>query len=451
LWKGQRLNIQEKYPVTVPDSEAANNTEASILKSLRLYLIVFLVLTATAWFVVGVRGHIFHQGFPRNSLFVQPEVRFSDFTLLSKRVAHFGERNMLTRTDVIPYPYPVPSIYAFLFFIRLFPNALAAYLIFAVLSFIVATSILSLRIHQLTSRSLPQIALWLTLLMGFPLLFLLDRANIEAVIWVLILLSIVAYTRNRMLAAALLLGLATSMKIFPGLLFLLFLAKRKYGAFALAIAATAVFSIAALAGIGPSIRQAAADSSQSAQFLKKNYINIRMVEQFDHSLFGAVKQGMYVYHHRDLSQLEAAVAKTLPFYSVLIPLAVVLLYLIRIRHLPVLNQLASYLVLCVSLPYVSYEYTLVYIYLVWGAFLLFLFTDVVSGRVQIPTKAVNAIMVSCAVIFAPLGYIVFGRSFGLGGQIKTVCLIVVLWTVLKVPMPSSVFGELASRGSQSSA
>jgi Glycosyltransferase family 87 len=403
---------------------------------------ILLVLTATAWCVVGVRGHILHQGYPRNSLFVAPELRFTDFTLLSERVAHFGERNMLTRTDVIPYPYPVPSIYAFLFFIRLFPNALAVYLLFAVLSFLLATCIFSLRIHQITSKRLPQIALWLTLLMGFPLLFLLDRGNIEAVIWVLITLSIVAYTRDRMLTAALLLGLATSMKIFPGLLFLLFLAKRKYGAFALAIAATALFSIASLAGVGPSIRQAAADSSKSAQFLKDSYINVRTVMQFDHSLFGAAKQAIYVYHHRDLSQLKAAITNTLPFYSVLIPLAVVLLYLVRIRHLPVLNQLASYLVLCVLLPYVSYEYTLVYIYLVWGIFLLFLLTDVVSGRVQISNRAINAIMVSCAVIFAPLSYIVFGRSFGLGGQIKTVFLIVVLWTVLKVPMPSSVFGDL---------
>jgi hypothetical protein len=278
--------------------------------------------------------------------------------------------------------------------------------------------------------------------MGFPLLFLLDRGNIEAVIWVLITLSIVAYTRDRMLIAALLLGLATSMKIFPGLLFLLFLAKRKYGAFALAIAATAVFSIAALAGVGPSIRQAAADSSQSAQFLKDSYINVRIVMQFDHSLFGAAKQAIYVYHYRDPSQLKAAITNILPFYSVLIPLAVLLLYAIRIRHLPLLNQLASFLVLCVLLPYVSYEYTLVYIYLVWGIFLLFLLTDVVSGRVQIPNRAINAIMVSCAVIFAPLSYIVLGRSFGLAGQIKAVFLIVVLWTVLKVPMPSSVFGEL---------
>ena len=88
-------------------------------------------------------------------------------------------------------------------------------------------------------------------------MFLLDRGNIEAVIWVLVLLGIVAYTRNRMLASAILWALAASMKIFPGLLFLLFLARRKYRMFALAVTATVAFAVLALAGIGPTIRQAA--------------------------------------------------------------------------------------------------------------------------------------------------------------------------------------------------
>jgi hypothetical protein len=443
LWKGHRLNIKEKPYVAALDSEAARTAKASILEGIRLYLLTFLVLTATAWCVVGVRGKILHQPYPANSLFTGPNIRFEDFTLLSKRVAHFGERDMLTRPDLtIPYPYPVPSIYAFLFFLRLFPNGLAAYLLFAAASFVVAACVCSFRIYRTGLSALPQIALWLTLLLGFPLLFLLDRANIEAVIWVLILLSVWAYARNWMLTAAVLLALATSMKIFPGLLFLLFLAKRRYGVFALAIAMTALFSILALAGIGPSVRQAAADSSKSAQFLKDNYINVRTVTQFDHSLYGAVKQALYVYHHRDLSRLKPALTKTLPFYSVLIPLAFAVLYWIRLRHLPILNQLISYLVLCVLLPYVSYEYTLVYMYVVWGAFLLFLLTDVASGRVEIPKRAINVFMTSCAVVLAPLTYIVLGRSFGLGAQIKTVFLVVILWTALKVRMPSSMFGEL---------
>src|SRR5262249_4391455 len=100
-----------------------------------------------------------------------------------------------------------------------------------------------------------------TLLLGYPLLYLIIRGNIEAVIWVLVLLGTIAYTRNRMLISAILWAVATSMKIIPGLLFLLFLAKRKYRIFAIAITVTAVVSIRALAGRGPYFRQAVPGSS----------------------------------------------------------------------------------------------------------------------------------------------------------------------------------------------
>jgi hypothetical protein len=102
----------------------------------------------------------------------------------------------------------------------------------------------------------------------------------------------------------------------------------------------------------------------------------------------------------------------------------------------------AYVVLCVLLPYVSGEYTLVHLYLVWGAFLLFLLTDVAKGHVKVPASAIHLIMLSCAVIFVPLAYLKAGHSFSFGGQVKTVFLLLILVTVCRVPMPSSLFGDL---------
>jgi hypothetical protein len=136
----------------------------------------------------------------------------------------------------------------------------------------------------------------------------------------------------------------------------------------------------------------------------------------------------------------------LRIYNIVIPLAAGLLYWFRLRHLPLLNQFIAYIVLCVLLPYVSGEYTLVHMYIAWAAFLLFLLNDVATARVQIPARAIHAILFSCAVIFVPLSYLVIGRgldrSFAYGPQVKTVFLILILLTVLRVPMPSSLFGEL---------
>lgn len=418
-------------------------------------MITLVALTAIAWAVVGVRAFLLHDPHPLNSILV-PEPPFTDFTYLGERIAHFGEPHLLTRTDLHdsdPYPYPVPSIYAYLFFLRSFSHPLRDYLVFAFLSFLIPTCLLSLRVKRMRAGWLPQTALWSTFLFGFPLVILLDRANIEAVLWVFILFGIVAYTRNRLLASAILWAIAAAMKIAPGLFFVLFLARRKYWMFTIAVAATATFSLLALAGVGPTIRQAALDSSQSAPFLRNEFILVRHEPKFDESLFGAAKQIIFLYNYVHRSNYRPSLPRILPgvknalqLYSLLIPIGALLLYWFRLRHLPLLNQFIAYVVLSILLPQVSYEYKLVYLYLVWGAFLLFLLTDVVTDRVKIPARAIRLVLLSCAVIFVPLTYIELtnkrGNSFGVGGQVKMVLLILILLTVLRVPMPSSLFGDL---------
>ena len=426
-----------------------------------MYVIALVALTALAWCIAGVRGHILHEPYPRNTVFFIPDVRFSDFTDLSERVFHMAEPHVLSRTDIktihpyrYPYPYPTPTFYVFVFFVRLFPlHALRAYLIFTLLSFLLATCFLSLRVRRSTHKKLPQIAIWSTLLLGFPLQFLLDRGNIEGVIWLLIVLGFVAFARNRMLISAIVWGLAASMKVFPGLLFVLFLARRRFGTFAVAIAATVAFSVLALAGIGPTIRQAAAESSKSAAFLMNSYIIPDDNVGFDHSLFEGIKHVIYVAEAFDKQRTTPLIISTLPanrialrVYNIVIPLAALLLYWFHLRRLPLLNQFIAYIILCVSLPYVSGDYTLVHMYIAWAAFLLFLLDDVATGRVRIPAKAIRRILFSCAGVFVPLSYLAItgsaNRTFSFGAQVKTVFLFLIFLTVCRVPMPSSLFGDL---------
>jgi hypothetical protein len=460
LERSDHLSTQETKPPANHNIELRRQSETDVYKSLRIYVVTFLVLTAFAWCLAGVRGSILHEPYPRNTVFFKPEVRFSDFLDLSQRVPHWREPHVLSRTDIkttypypFPYPYPAPSFYTYVFFVQLFPHPLRAYLIFVILSFLLVACFFSLRVRRITRKKLPQIAIWSTLLLGFPLQFLVDRGNIEAVIWLLVLLGVVAFARNRMLVSAILWSLAASMKIFPGLLFVLFLARRKFGTFVVAIAATAAFSLLALGGIGPTIHQAALESSKSAAFLTGNYIVQHDNAGFDHSLFQGIKHGIYVAEAFQKHPTAPLVIRTLPanrialrIYNIVIPLAALLLYWFRLRRLPLLNQFIAYIVLCVLLPYVSGEYTLVHMYTAWAAFLLFLLDDVATGRVRIPAKAIRVILFSCAVIFVPLSYIAItgsaNRTFALGPQVKTIFLILILLTVCRVPMPSSLFGDL---------
>ena len=58
------------------------------------------------------------------------------------------------------------------------------------------------------------------------------------------------------------------------------------------------------------------------------------------------------------------------------------------------------------------------------------------------------ILFSCAVIFVPLNYLSYGNInsaghiFGFAAQVKMIFLLLILLTVLRVPMPSSLFGDL---------
>src|SRR5258705_2752756 len=102
----------------------------------------------------------------------------------------------------------------------------------------------------------------------------------------------------------------------------------------------------------------------------------------------------------------------------------------------------AYLAMCILLLYVSGEYTLTYVYLILGAFLLFLLEDVATARVQIPATSIYIILISCACLVAPLFYIQYKGHLGYSGPIKAVILLILLGTVLRAPMPSSLFSDL---------
>jgi len=124
------------------------------------------------------------------------------------------------------YPSPALLIYAFL--IRLFANPLAAY-------FCLAFSICALAFVTCfrAMRRAPQVTLWgtaaavLTLVCSYPLLFGLDRGNIEIVVVFFLLCGLIFFARRNYLAAAVIFALAGCFKPFPLLFFYLFLVKRR--------------------------------------------------------------------------------------------------------------------------------------------------------------------------------------------------------------------------------
>jgi hypothetical protein len=106
--------------------------------------------------------------------------------------------------------------------------------------------------------------------------------------------------------------------------------------------------------------------------------------------------------------------------------------------LPILNQFIALTILSVTLPYVSYDYTLVHIYLVFAVFLIFLVQDADVANTALKGSKLTVVMVCFAVIFSPLAFLAFEMY---PGQVKCLALLVLLCTTLLAPLPSTLFGD----------
>ncbi len=430
-----------------PSTDISRRSEAqtTVFRLLMVYTTILLGLFVLNSALVLFARFVLHLHYPYNNVFFKPELRFTDWTNFTPRVAHHGESDMLARTDLgYPYPYPLTTLYLFLIPVRLTRHTLEAYRAGTICIFGVATFLLAFHVRRMTSSKLPQAAIWLTLLLGFPAWILYNRGNIEVFVWLLVLLGLVAYLRQWNIVAALLLSLAGSMKIYPTLFILLFLPRKHYTAFVLGLVAVAVFSVSAIADMGPSIRDTVQQMHVSANFLRDNNILPlnRDAIRFDHSIFALAKQIKYtigLIQRRDGMSVEPTFPGLLSIYSILAPLSFLLTYLLRLRKMPLLNQFLALSLLSILLPYVSYEYTLVQVYTMLGVVILYLLSDLASGAVALSQRRMTLLMASFAFIVAPVTLIV---PVHYPGQAKCAVMLTMLCIILATPMPSSLFGDL---------
>ena len=263
-------------------------------------------------------------------------------------------------------------------------------------------------------------ALALSGVLAFPLVFLVQRGNIEIVLWIVSTLGILAYLRGRPYLAAVLWGIAACIKIYPILLVGLFLGRRlrgQTGPFLVGIGTAILCTVAALWYVGPSIGIASHGFLQGVQGFQGSYAQtVRTGEiGFDHSLFSIVKL---------LAILSGSSAGPLlhPYYLVAGAIAL-LVFFLRVRHLPFANRLVFITVGFTLLPPVSYEYSLVHLYA--PAALLLLSCIIPAGdpeRNAGSSRPSIAALACLAVLFLPINLFVV-RGLLYAGQIQALLLL----------------------------
>jgi Glycosyltransferase family 87 len=301
---------------------------------------------------------------------------------------------------------------------------------------------------------LPAAAINATALFGFPLIFAVDRGNIEVVVWAFAATGLCFFLRGRCRIAAIFIGIASAIKPFSFLYFLLLLRRRKYKDAAFGAAASAAILLVALSILGHTPWQAYQQLQAGISLTMGRYIaNLTPPAElrFAHSLLDFFKSlALAVKLHSlnpDLAvevgtrlRVQAGgwdVARTLVHIYPAVAIAAIALLAFVFFRKPALNQVIAAAASVTLFPPISSEYTLLHLYIPFGAFLIFLNGDLTAGRAQIKTRWLFAYATLFGLLFAPLTFL---RIYA--GACKTLVLVAILVLAASSPLPSSDFGDV---------
>lgn len=426
----------------------SGSQDFGVNRALRVYSIVLVLTTLTAW--VSFLLNPAAMSYP---LF-DPYDRYHDLTNYLSKIGHLNLGAAELARGVPIFNYPAPAAYLYKLLLLLPDHPLLPYmtlLTVAVVSFVIITWRAA---HiRLPRNATAATALMATAVLGFPMHFTIDRANIEGAVWVCTAVGLWCFLARRYTPAAVFIGLAASIKPFPGLLLLLLVAQRRFKEAALGAAVSAVSMVIALTALGPNPIQAYKDLLPGIQRYYFSYVEHQVASleaRFDHSLLDGERSLTLLVHNRTLdpTKLEKledrlnaepgptmATIRSLHWYGPVTAASLLLICLIFFRK-PLLNQLTAVSIAATLLPLSAAEYTLLYLYVPFAAFVVFLLRDVATGEVSFSPRAAIAIACTYALLLSPL---TFFRV--LAGDVQLLLLLLLLILAARYPMRSLYFDQ----------
>lgn len=279
--------------------------------------------------------------------------------------------------------------------------------------------------QRLQSRKLTAVFAVGLALFSFPLIFLADRSNIELFVWMDLTAAVLLYRRGHAQAAAVLIGLAASVKLYPILLIGLFFNRRRDVTAAVTAVAVALTTTAfAIWYAGPTFAVAAHGFFDGVVRFKDQHAETARAAEavFDHSFFSPFKI-QFLHRHGSPRTLTG------PYY-LLAAGSMLAVFLLRVRRLPLLNRLVFLSAAMISLPPVSYEYTIIHLYLP----MLLLLLVLLSADTADLSRSHFAALGTLLFLTFPLGLLQNGQYL-LAGQLQAfalaclaVCAAIAPWT-----------------------
>jgi hypothetical protein len=382
-------------------------------------------LCATAAAIVASLVGALALPYPHNAPFILSGSSFADYYIYFQRFYLLHSASFFTARGY-PFTYLATGVPLYGFFYG-FGIAQGLILYFALASLLLTFAFVRVRSALLRRAIRPFSAdslLFIMFLTSYPLAYCFERGNLEFFAAAGIAIGTWAYWKERTWTAAILWGVFGSVKLYPLLLLAIFISFRQYRQFFASIASALCVSIVALLYIGPDFHTALAGISGSLpRFVSLYTLRIDTWICFDHSIFALLK---LTFHPSAIT-----LPRVLHFYFITLAATMLTVYCVRIRKLPVANQLLALSICSILLPPTSFDYSILQLY---APFIALMFVAIDSSK-RLP--GMSATMVLLALLFTPTNFLPIAGD-GRSGQIKCVLLIALLVASLiwRFPEPS---------------
>jgi hypothetical protein len=408
---------------------------AALPKHLQRFWVAIILITVVAALYTTVHARLYHLPAPYGLPLLWDDSRQGDFLVFQPGFRHFRTPQFW---DSFRYPFTYPAPLAVVFGVlyqtshpvRVYLLLLTAALGLGAWAFV----------RDLRSRGIAPATAWaftLTCLaLNWPVLFEFDTANMEGLVAITLALGVLCLVKERWWIACVLIGIAGAMKLFPFILLGAALSQRRYKEVAGGLLIAGVVMVGSLAILGPSIPEAQRHIDVGLRLIQHEYLFTLKPDgpALDHSLWVPLRYGT-VWVARRLQPLSAAAepARTaalldlsLRIYIACAALFGAVLYALRIRKLPMLNQLIALTICAVLLPPLSLEYTLLHLLVPFALFCAYA-TDM--ERARQPSAGLGLCFACFATLFTLETFLAHGYFFA--AQVHTIALVVLLISVLR--------------------
>ena len=404
----------------------------SLPKPLRLFALSSVVLTVIALVTRWVCAHLLGlRDYPYGLYALPHDGDGVDLMNFYVRFQQFHSMGFFSPGAGSMYAYPAPVALLYWVFYRVRYAQIPFLLVTAAIMAWLAWQFVQALHRRGLARRAALLFVGIACLCSYPFYFEFTRANMEIFMWLFAAAGVYAILRERPWLGAALLGVAISMKLYPFMLLGLLISRRQYRQAAFSIAVAAAVTLLALWLICPDVRFAWQNINAGvAQFQTKfviaywpAYIGV------DHSLFGVFKRALGDIPHPRYAHLLA-------WYTRLGAAAGLLVYVLRIRTLPGINQVLCLTVASILLPPVSFDYTLIHLYTPFVLWALYVVDRSRRGQASLPGgSGLLAISACFVLLLSQVGEVIW-HGDRLGGQIKAVVLLALFVAGLWFPLPS---------------